>query len=257
MSSKHERRGWLTAPVVPTEEEERAAAATLVRLRAIDHLRACKMWRHGHCPFEGCNDTAQLLFHDLPLLRGPRFDPHDTRMPRRVCPASDVDRLRELFRLRDPKELRRLPMLVNKFHDRLPELLEQELEKRHLPATWCATCVEAQALRRKHSQFCQLPAGTCQVPLCLALRERNAALNAARPTAEECKAERQREHEWCVVRLYRACCIHPCAVCIGLFCPNVDEADVEKWNAGIGCACVFLWFSVILLYMFLGHGVDT
>ena len=248
---------WLSAPVIPTKEEERAKAAKLVQLRAVDHLRTCKMWRQGQCLFEGCNETANLLFHDLPLLCGPRFDPCDERLPRRVCPASYADRLRELFRLRDPKELRRLPLLLDKFRDRLPDLLEDELEKRHLPTDWCPKCIEAQELRRKHSQFCQLPPGTCQIPLCLALRKHNERLVRARPKVKQLLAETQRKHQWFLVRWYRACCIRPCVTCIALCCPNIDEEVIESNKAGIGCACIFFWIVVILVYLFSGPGVIT
>jgi hypothetical protein len=251
--------GWLTAPVVPTAEEDRKAHDKLVQLRAIDHLRTCKMWRLGPCAFEGCNTTAAVVFHDLPLLlEGKRkYNPLETRMPRRVCPKSDSERLQDLFESRDPAMLRKLPMLTERFKHRLTDLLEEELEKRHLPPNWCIVCIEAQKLRRKHSQFCQLKRGTCLMPLCLALRERNVAIEAERPTEAQVRERRRGASEWWIVECWHATFIAPGVCLIQMFCPSIDEKCVTKWNAMMGCTCVFIWCIAIMVFFFLGPGVDT
>ena len=246
---------WLSAPVVPTAEEQRHADAVKVQLRAVDHLRLCVAWRQRHCPFEGCHETAELLFHDLPQLRGAAFDPAEARLPRRVCPRTSKERLQDLFAAKSPERMHQLPVLLDKHRGRLGDLLLAELEKHHLPHSWCPLCNKAQELRRKHAQFCTSKRGTCQIPLCWALRQHNDSL----------AGEREKEQEWRRRNARPSCCartkssvLAPAVLLIELFCPNVDEACVLKWNGPVGCFCVFFWFGVsILLWMLLPDGEST
>eukprot|EP00937_MAST-01D_sp_MAST-1D-sp2_P005506 g5506.t1 len=166
------------------------------------------------------------------------------------CPLSSAQLLRQLFTLRDPTKLPKLPKLLEKFKGRTKELLDRELKHYALPPKFCELCARAHQLRAAHARTCKRKRGECRVPLCWQLRQRGA--EATRDLHALALAGRpQLPGAACCVCLgrYPLECAECGAICVEC-CPVAGNIECRKAALpAVGCLCVFFWIFLMVLWV--------